>query len=313
MNILVTGGAGFIGSHICDRLVADGHRVVAVDNLMLGRVENISHLTGHTNFSFIEMDLLDLKFLGEIFREHEFDCVFHMAANSDIGRSHASPTVDFSNTFQTTYCVLEMMRQENVQQIVFASSSAVYGEVPGCIQENHGPLLPISHYGAAKLSSEAFISSYGENYGIRSWIARFPNVVGDRSTHGVIYDFVNKLKRQPHQLQVLGDGNQVKPYLHVSDLVDALVLAWVKMADRINYFNIGGTTRTTVRKIAEIVVEESGTAADIVYTGGLRGWVGDVPAVDLDTAKIRALGWDPKLNSDDAVHAAAQWMFGTRS
>ncbi len=309
MNILVTGGAGFIGSHVCDRLVARGHSVIAADNLVLGRRANLSQLERLSAFELIEMDVADAGLLNALFEEKGFDCVFHMAANSDIARSHADPDIDFSNTLRTTYSVLEAMRRNGVKQIVFASTSAIYGEAPGRIREDHGPLMPISHYGAAKLASEAFISSYGENYGVRSWMPRFPNVVGDRSTHGAIYDFALKLKRTPDRLEVLGDGRQVKPYLHVDDLVDAILIAWDRMDGRTNFFNVGGFTRCTVTRIAEIVIEESGCDARIDYTGGDRGWIGDVPSIEYDTSKIRALGWTPKLDSESAVRAAARWMF----
>lgn len=311
MKILVTGGAGFIGSHLCDKLADQGHSVVVADNLALGRREHLAQLIGRQGFQFIEMDVTDTGALHTLFDSNGFDCVFHLAANSDIARSHADPGVDFSNTFKTTYSVLEAMRTNGVRQIVFASTSAVYGEAPGRIREDHGPLLPISHYGAAKLASEAFISSYAENYGIRAWIARFPNVVGERSTHGAIYDFGRKLRRTPEQLEVLGDGSQVKPYIHVGDLIDAILLAWGRMDGKANVFNVGGTTRCTVRRIAEIVIEESGLDARIHYTGGDRGWIGDVPSVDYDTGKIRALGWTPRLDSEGAVRAAARWMFAS--
>jgi UDP-glucose 4-epimerase len=311
VNILVTGGAGFIGSHLCDRLVAQGHKLVVADNLTLGRRAHLAQLMGHDAFEFVEMDVNDASALDALFKSNGFECVFHLAANSDIARSHADPDVDFSNTFRSTYSVLESMRLNGVKQIVFASTSAVYGEAPGRIREDHGPLLPISHYGAAKLASEAFISSYGENYGVRSWIARFPNVVGERSTHGAIYDFGRKLRRTPERLEVLGDGSQVKPYIHVGDLIDAILLAWQRLDGKTNLFNVGGTTRCTVKRIAEIVVEESGVEAEIHYTGGDRGWVGDVPSVDYDTSKIRALGWTPRLDSEGAVRAAARWMFAS--
>lgn len=309
MKILVTGGAGFIGSHLCDRLVAQGHSLVVADNLILGRREHLAQHEQTGALMFVEMDVAHRTKLDDLFAANDFEVVFHLAANSDIARSHADPDTDFINTLNTTYSVLEGMRKHNVKKIVFASTSAIYGEAPGSIREDHGPLMPISHYGAAKLASEAFISSFGENYGIQSWMARFPNVVGDRSTHGAIYDFVRKLKRTPDRLEVLGDGSQVKPYLHVSDLLDAILLAWNAMTDRTNFFNVGGITRCSVKRMAEIVVEESGRDARIEYTGGDRGWVGDVPSVEYDTTKIRALGWTPKLDSEGAVRAAARWGF----
>lgn len=309
MKILVTGGSGFIGCHLCERLVGQGARVVAADNLSLGRRDHIAHLEEGADFRFVELDVADKPRLDALFRDERFDCVFHMAANSDIARSHDDPSVDFVNTFETTFSVLEAMRRHKVTRLVFASSSAIYGETDAVIAEDHGPLLPISHYGAAKLASEAFISSYGANYGVQSWMARFPNVVGDRLTHGAIHDFAAKLRRTPDCLEVLGDGRQTKPYLHVDDLVDAVMLAWESLDEPVNIVNIAGETRCSVRRMAEIVVEESGLDARIAYTGGDRGWIGDVPNVEYDTRRIRALGWAPKLDSEGAVRAAARWAF----
>lgn len=305
-NVLVTGGAGFIGCHMCERLAARGDRVVVADNLLLGRREHLAMLEGG-DFRFAELDVADGAALDTLFAEERFDAVVHMAANSDIATSHANPRVDLVNTFQTTFAVLDAMRRHGVKQIVFASTSAIYGEAKGAIPEDHGPLVPISHYGAAKLASEGFIASFAENYGMQAWIARFPNVVGDRSTHGAIHDFARKLAATPGRLEVLGDGTQIKPYIHADDLVDAILLAWERMDARVNIFNVGGLTRLSVRRMAEIVVEESGGNARIDYTGGDRGWIGDVPSVEYDTALIRSLGWTPRLDSEGAVRAAARW------
>lgn len=309
MKIFVTGGAGFIGSHLCDRLAGRGHALVVADNLLLGRRAHLAALEGHPDFRFVEMDVTDREALDALFAAERFDAVFHMAANSDIARSHADPSCDFVNTLNSTWSVLESMRRHGVGRIVFASTSAIYGEAPGVIREDHGPLMPISHYGACKLASEALISSFGENYGIRGWLARFPNVVGDRATHGAVYDFARKLKRTPERLEVLGDGSQIKPYLHVDDLVEAILVGWDRLEARTNIFNVGGATRCSVRRMAEIVVEEFGHPARIDYTGGDRGWIGDVPSVEYDTTKIRALGWTPTMDSEAAVRAAARWMF----
>lgn len=307
MHILVTGGAGFIGCHVCERLTGRNHSVVVADNLSLGHREHIAHLEGDS-LRFVEMDVTDQAALDALFAAEQFDAVFHMAANSDIARSHAEPATDFIATLGTTYAVLEAMRKHGVDQIIFASTSAIYGEAPGRLAEDHGPLKPISHYGAAKLASEAFLSSYGENYGIRSWITRFPNVVGDRLTHGAVYDFVRKLRVTPDRLEVLGDGTQEKPYIHADDLVEAMLLAWDRMDSRLNVVNVGGPTRATVKRMAEIVVEESGLDARIDFTGGDRGWKGDVPQIDYDTSRVQSLGWQPKLDSEGAVRAAARWM-----
>jgi UDP-glucose 4-epimerase len=304
---LITGGAGFIACHLCERLTAQGWRVVVLDNLMLGRPENLASLKGSNLFSFIEGDVTDRPALDDIFADNSFDAVFHFAANSDIARSHADPGVDVVNTFDTTLALLDAMRRHNVPQIVFASTSAIYGEATGAIPESQGPLMPISHYGAAKLASEAFISSYVHNYGMKAWIVRFPNVVGDRSTHGAIYDFARKLAATPDRLDVLGNGEQIKPYLHADDLVDAILTIWDRTSDPINLYNIAGTTRCSVKRMAEIVVEEAGGTAQIVYGGGDRGWVGDVPSVEYDVSRLAQLGWKPKLDSEGAVRAAARW------
>ena len=313
LSILVTGGAGFIGCHVCEQLVARGHDVLAVDNLVLGRREHLAALSANDRFGFIEMDVTDRSALDALFERERFDAVFHLAANSDIARSHADPGVDCSATFDTSFSVLEAMRRHQVRQIVFASTSAVYGDAVGALGEGHGPLLPISHYGAAKLASEAFISSYAANYGIRAWIPRFPNVVGDRLTHGAIYDFVGKLRQTPERLDVLGDGTQIKPYLHVDDLVDAILLGWERMTAEVNLFNIAGSTRCSVKRMAEIVVEEWGRPVEIVFGGGDRGWIGDVPSVEYDTSVMRALGWSPQLDSEGAVDAAARWAIEATS
>ena len=306
MKILVTGGAGFIGSHLCDALVRDGHDVVAIDNLLLGRKSNLKQLDGHPAFTFIEADILHGELFDRLVVSGGFDGVFHMAANSDIARSHASPSIDFDNTFLTTFRVLEVMRKAGIKQLVFASTSAIYGEAIGKVREDYGPLQPISHYGAGKMASEAFISSYGENYGIQSWITRFPNVVGPRSTHGAVYDFVHKLRKTPNELTVLGDGTQEKPYLNVLDLVEAILFVWKVTDQRFNAYNVGNDTRTTVARIAELVIEEGPGTANIVYTGGNRGWIGDVPKFEYDMSSIAALGWRPSMTSDEAVRVAAR-------
>ncbi len=310
MHILVTGGAGFIGSHLCDRLIERGHSVVAADNFHLGTRANVAHLANEPRFELVEMDVSDRPATNALFGRTPFDCVFHMAANSDIARSHADPSVDLNNTFLTTFSLLDAMRQHDCKKLVFASTSAVYGEAPGRIREDHGPLRPISHYGAGKLASEAFITSFGENYGIQCWITRFPNVIGDRATHGVIYDFVGKLVRDPSRLQVLGDGSQAKPYLFVSDLVAAILLAWDKSDEKVNVFNVGPSTTSTVRFIAEAVAKAFGSDPKVEFGQGNRGWIGDIPRFEYDTGRIEALGWRPNHTSDEAVLKTVDILVG---
>jgi UDP-glucose 4-epimerase len=200
MKALITGGAGFIGSHLADKLLEKGYEITVFDNLSLGRLDNIKEAMGNKNFKFIEGDILDKDKFFEVFKKENFDVVFHMAANSDIAKSLTNPDIDFNNTLSTTYNTLLAMKEFGVKKIVFASTSAIYGETGVKVTENFGPLFPVSHYGASKLASEAYISSFCENYGMQAWITRFPNVVGERSTHGVIRDFIQKLKKTPDTL-----------------------------------------------------------------------------------------------------------------
>ncbi len=310
MKILVTGAAGFIGSHLCDALLDDGHVVVGVDDLSLGTTENIQHLRGESRFEFVELDILAPAF-RDLVVGGAFDCVFHLAANSDIARSHATPAVDLDRTLMTTVRVLDAMRAAGIGKIVFSSTSAIYGQIEGSVGESAGPLAPISHYGAAKLASEAFISSYAENYGMQAWITRFPNVVGPRATHGAIYDFITRLRQDPSVLRVLGDGTQQKPYLYVGDLVDAILYVWKNSSDRFNIYNVGVDSTTTVADIARIVLEEGGLDSAVAFSGGDRGWVGDVPKFAYDVAKINALGWRASRSSDDAVRDAARAIWAS--
>ena len=265
MKALITGSAGMIGSHLADELVKD-FKVVAIDNLSLGRKENIKHLLSNKNFTFHQCEIIDPKEFENIFRIHTIDVIFHMAANSDI--SKGDPLLDIQNTFATTYAVLEKCRIRGIKQIVFASSGAVYGETSETVKESNCG-LPISHYAAAKIASEAFISAYSSMYGIQSWICRFPNVVGERATHGCIFDFNNQVKRGVKELRVLGDGTQTKPYMYVKDLVEGMIFIWKNAKERINIFNLSGIGETSVKEIAELF------KLPINYTGGDRGWNGD--------------------------------------
>jgi UDP-glucose 4-epimerase len=318
VKILVAGGAGFIGSHACDRLLALGHTVHALDNLSLGRIENIAHLLkvgpvgnlaniDHSRFRFIEADLLNFDSLRALFEAERYDAVFHLAANSDVRRSAVETNLDLRQTFLTTYNILECMRLAGTREILFASSSTVYGSREGALSEDAGPLRPVSLYGAAKLASEAYLSAFASLYGIRAWIFRLPNVVGARMTHGVIRDFIHRLREDPARLIVLGDGNQSKPYVLVDEVLDAMLLAWERSRERVNGFNIGVESATPVRTIAETVIAEMELEnVAIEYTGGPAGWPGDVPRFRYDLARIHALGWRARRTSDEAVRLAAR-------
>ncbi len=310
MRILGTGGAGFIGSHLCDALIQANHEVIVVDNLILGKMENINHLMKLPNFHFYKEDILNFEGLKQIFNKHAFDMVFHMAANSDIQKGSADPEIDFNLTFKTTFNVLQCLKEFNVKKLFFASTSAIYGETSDLLTEDYGPLRPVSNYGAGKLASEAFISAFSAAYDIQTWITRFPNVVGERFTHGVIYDFIHKLKSNPNELEVLGNGEQNKPYLYVKDLIEGILFVCNNSHERFNVYNLGSNTRTKVKEIAKMVIEEMGLNARINYTGGDRGWVGDVPEFKYDVSKINQLGWKAKYTSNESVRLAIQKALG---
>jgi UDP-glucose 4-epimerase len=308
-KLLITGGAGFIGSHLCTSILQDKNveTLVVVDNYILGTPKNVAHIAGDNRFTLIKHEINDTDFLNSLFLKYQFDTVFHLAANSDISISHTSPSVDYLNTFNTTWCVLESIRINGCKNFVFASTSAIYGDSLDEIDENYGPLHPISHYGAGKLASEAFISSFSYNYNINTWIFRFPNVVGGRSTHGIIYDFLRKLKNDAKKLVVLGNGTQEKSYLHVSDLVNAILFCKQKFNEqRYNTFNVGGIDSINVKRIAEIVLEETQAPQQIHFTGGDRGWIGDVPKVRYNNNKVLSSGFMPKLNSEMAIRTTVR-------
>lgn len=310
MNILVTGGAGFIGSHLCDWLLAEGNQVTVVDNLVLGSKANIAHLMGHEQFHFYEEDVMNQEKMLPIFEDGHFDMVYHLAANSDIQKGGKDPQVDYSLTFNTTFNILQLMKTFEVRKLFFASTSAIFGEAQGNLDENYGPLQPVSNYGAGKLASEAFISAFSATYQIQTWITRFPNVVGERFTHGVIFDFVKKLRQNPNELEVLGNGEQCKPYIYVKDLVDGIQFVIQHTNERYNVYNLGPESRTKVKEIAQMVIEEMGLNAIIHFTGGDRGWVGDVPEFKYNLSKINSLGWHVSRSSNDAVRIAIQKALG---
>ncbi len=302
---MITGGAGFIGSHLTKLLMDKGHEVVCVDNFELGKKENVVELMDAPNFKLVEMDISNVEKFSALLGEYGTERVFHLAANSDIQKSARMPSVDFTNTFSTTYSVLEGMRKKGVKKLFFASTSAVYGDKEGRnVSEGTGNLRPISYYGGAKLASEAFISSYAYMNDLEVLIFRFPNVIGPNLTHGVIFDFIRKLKADSHELEILGDGTQCKPYLYVIDLVEAIAEYSFKQGKGVEVFNIGVDTATTVREIADMVCERMGLEnVEYRFTGGNVGWKGYVPAFQYDLSKIYATGWRAKHNSNESVLA----------
>jgi UDP-glucose 4-epimerase len=307
MHHCVTGAAGFIGSQLVDCLLEEGHYVSGVDDLSLGRLQHLDAARKNASFIFFERDISRTDYACECLREASAwvgipDLIWHLAANSDIAAGSAEPVVDFRRTLQTTFAMIEAARTIGVRKIAFASTSAVYGEHDDVLNEDSGPLLPISFYGATKLASEALLSAAAETFLDLVWIFRFPNVVGPRATHGAIFDFIARLASGPAALKVLGDGTQTKPYLHASELIAAMQFIVENAKGRRNVFNIGPNgAGTTVAFIAQQVIARLRPGTPIAYTGGDRGWIGDVPQVRYSVERLARLGWQPKLKSDAAV------------
>ena len=306
MRALVTGGAGFIGSHLIDRLVARGDHVVVLDNLSSG---NLDFIQGHLDSGDAVLVNGDLRSLDDVKQAMamDIDCVYHLAANPDIRLGTRVTDTDLNQGTVATYNVVEAMRLAGVKKIAFASSSVVYGEnAPMPTPENHGPCMPISLYGASKQAGEGLISSWVGTFGLQAWIFRFANVVGARGTHGVIFDFIHKLKNDPTRLEVLGNGLQEKSYMEVGDCVDAILHVMATTDEPLNLFNLGSHDTASVRRIAEIVVEVTGCAdARIEYTGGDRGWAGDIPRARLAIERMVESGFDVRMNSEDAIRHTA--------
>lgn len=299
---LISGGAGFVGVNLAAALLGRGHEVLVIDDLSRGVMENMAGLLGRDGFSFVRADCSDPDLLDAALGDWQVDQVWHMAANSDIPAGVADYRVDLQQTFMTTAAILDVMRRRGIPVIHFASSSAIYGDHgDDLIHENIGPLQPISNYGAMKLASEAQLRAAKEAFVERVSVFRFPNVIGIPATHGVILDFVRKLMSTPDRLEVLGNGTQQKSYLHVDDLVAAML----HIADRgepYAVYNVGPTDDgVTVRSIAETVRDAFRPDADIVFGEGNRGWVGDVPKFCYSVDKLVATGWRPALGSRDAV------------
>lgn len=303
LHCLITGGAGFIGSQLADNLLSQGHKITVLDNLSWGKKEFFAHNLENKNYQFIKIGLLNTSQLFKKFPKN-VDIVFHLAANSDIMRGTLEPAIDLRNTTIATFNLLEAMKSSGAKKIFFTSGSGVYGDVGKTYtKESFGPLLPISMYGATKLSAEAMISAFVNLYDMQAWVLRPANIIGPRATHGVVFDFINKLKKNPKELKVFGDGSQSKSYLYVEDVIAAINIVWKKSNESFNLFNISSDSFIKVSEIAEIVVGSMGLKdkTKIKYTGGNRGWKGDVPIVRLDKNKIYSLGWKPKYSSKEAV------------
>ncbi len=306
MKVLITGGAGFIGSHLTDRLMEAGEEVRVLDDLNAGSLDNLKRWLGNERFEFIKGDMRDERIVREA--AEGVDAVFHLAANPEVRVGSQSPELLYETNVLITHNLLSAIRESEVRYLVFTSSSTVYGEaevIP--TPENYAPLEPISVYGGAKLAAEALISGYAHTFGFRALIFRLANIIGKRSNHGVIYDFINKLRKNPERLEILGDGTQRKSYLHVSDTVEGMLHIFNRFTESgktVDFYNLGSEDWITVREIAEIVSEEMNLTPEFIFTGGVdggRGWKGDVKLMRLSIEKAKKTGWKPKLNSYQAV------------
>ncbi|MEM2914185.1 MAG: NAD-dependent epimerase/dehydratase family protein [Candidatus Bathyarchaeia archaeon] len=309
MDVLVTGGAGFIGSHLVEVLMNKGYRVTVLDNLSSGHKRNLDHILNSKCLKFLLGDCRVHDDVKEALKG--VDAVFHFAANPEVRLELTSPEECYEHNIKATYVLLEGIRKSNVETIVFASSSTVYGDatiIP--TPENYGPLKPISLYGASKLACEALVSSYCYSFKKRGTIIRLANIVGPRATHGVILDFIKKLKNNPSEIEILGDGTQTKSYLYIGDCVEAIIKAYESAEEPVNIYNVGSEDQISVTDIARIIAGEMGLEdVKLKFTAGVdggRGWIGDVKKMLLDVSKIKSIGWKPELNSKEAVRQAAK-------
>jgi UDP-glucose 4-epimerase len=305
--VVVTGGAGAIGSFLVRSLQASGAPVTVVDNLSSGRREFLEPLLSEGSVKLVVADVRVRERYESTLRGAS--ALWHLAANPDIRLGTADPTIDLEQGTVATFHVLEAVRRADVPTVLFSSSSVVYG-TPSVFPtpEEYGPLLPESLYGASKLAAEGLLSAYARLYGLRVYIFRFANIIGPIMTHGVLFDFFRKLKSDPTTLEVLGDGRQAKSYLRAEECVEAMRFVALHAKEPVNVYNLGTRDRLSVREIAEKVVAANGGRARIVYTGGPRGWAGDIPQQLLSIDKVESLGWHPRHTSAEAVDLCLREM-----
>jgi UDP-glucose 4-epimerase len=307
MRCFVTGAAGFIGSNLVDRLLAAGHSVVGYDNFVTGARRFIEGALTSPNFKLVEADLLNIDALGAAIAGSEI--VFHLAANADVRFGTHHPFKDIEQNVIATYNVLEAMRASGVKKIAFSSTGSVYGEATVFPTPENAPFpVQTSLYGNSKVAAEGLISSYCEGFGFQGFIFRFVSILGERYTHGHVFDFYQKLLRNPTQLEVLGNGKQRKSYLYIQDCIDAILLAIERAADRINIFNLGQDEYCEVDESIGWICQRLRLSPELAYTGGERGWIGDNPFIFLDCSRIRALGWKPKMSIQKGVEATLEYL-----
>lgn len=306
IKFIVTGGAGFVGSSMVNLLMSKGADVTVYDNLSSGRYEFIKHHEGKKNFKFVKGELMDRKQVSDTFMDVKPDAVIHLAANPDVRYGTKKTDLDLEQGTIVTYNVLDAGRKSDTKNVMFASSSVVYGiadKKP--TPEDYGPLKPISLYGSSKLASEGLVTAYGHLFGMNYYIYRFANVVGVNGTHGIILDFINKLKADRNELEVLGNGEQRKSYIDVLDLVDAMLAIYERSADRENIFNLATDDQISVKEITQMVVEATVGSTKIKYTGTVQGWPGDVPDAYLSNKKMKDFGITLKYGRSKDVVAKA--------
>ena len=317
MKAFVTGGAGFIGSNLVDRLLWLGHEVTVYDNFSTGQRRFLLNAQQCKEFQLVEGDLLDETTLKRALKGHDY--VFHLAANADVRFGTEHPMRDLEQNTIVTYNVLEAMRQNGVSKIVFSSTGSVYGEAQVVPTPEDAPFpIQTSLYGASKLAGEGLIAAYCEGFQFQSWIFRFVSILGERYTHGHVYDFYRKLRQDPTCLTVLGNGKQRKSYLYVQDCIDAIFLALEKAQEKVNIINLGVNDVCEVNDSIRWICEELGVNPKLEYSGGDRGWIGDNPLIHLDPSKMMEMGWAPKLSIRDGIVQTLsylqenEWVFGER-
>lgn len=309
MKCVVTGAAGFIGSNLVDRLLAEGHQVVGIDNFSTGQRRFIDGALKNPNLQFVEGDLLDPQTFIQAFLDSEM--VFHLAANADVRFGTEHPRRDLEQNTIATYNVLEAMRTNGIKRIAFSSTGSVYGEATVIPTPEDAPFpVQTSLYGASKLAGEGLIAAYCEGFSFQSWIFRFVSILGERYTHGHVFDFYKQLRTDPTQLRVLGNGKQRKSYLYVQDCLDAMQVAVEKATGKVNIFNLGVNDYCEVNDSIGWISKALGIQPRVEYTGGDRGWIGDNPFIFLDTLKIRSLGWKPKHAIGEGVVKTVEFLKG---
>jgi UDP-glucose 4-epimerase len=307
MRAFITGGAGFIGSNLADRLLGQGHEVTVYDNMTTGQPRFLESARTQARFQFVQGDILDAARLTEAMAGHEL--VFHLAANADVRFGTNHPRKDLDQNTVGTWQVLEAMRATGVRRIAFSSTGSVYGESKVVPTPEDAPFpVQTSLYGASKLAAEGLIAAYCEGFDMQSWVFRFVSILGERYTHGHVFDFYKQLLAHPDELHVLGDGHQKKSYLYIQDCLDAILCAVERATARVNVLNLGTNEYVEVNDSIDTLTSELGLSPRRQYAGGERGWIGDNPLIFVDCSRMRALGWQPKSSIHQALCATLAWL-----